>query len=188
MKDGTIYILTAVIGMLVVGLVVFVSLHFNKNGGVSIPPVPNNEQENGQSTTTPNNNMMSVNVYLIEIEGGTPGNTIGCGDGLVAVSRQVPQTVGVIRAALEELFSLSGGDYQSDLYNALDQSNVTIESAEVQNGVATVALQGSLMSGGVCDDPRIKEQIRSTILQFPTVTTANVTINGETLDEYFSLQ
>ncbi|MBX4198644.1 GerMN domain-containing protein [Candidatus Parcubacteria bacterium] len=129
-----------------------------------------------------------VNIYVVDIEGkGDQGKTIGCGDGLVAVKRDVAATQGVLRAALNELFSLKTRTYgESGYVNALYQSNIKVDSASVVDGEAQVHLSGQVASGGVCDDPRIVEQIKATVMQFPTVKGAEITLNGRDLNDYFS--
>jgi len=42
--------------------------------------------------------------------------------------------------------------------------------------------------GGECDNPRVEAQLTNTVLQFPSVTSADIFINGKTLAETLSLK
>ena len=63
-----------------------------------------------------------------------------------------------------------------------------MDSLSISNGVASVALSGSLKLGGECDNPRVQAQLEQTVLQFPTVTQAEITINGKPLKDALSLK
>jgi hypothetical protein len=120
----------------------------------------------------------SVQIFLIDLEGGD----VGCGDAIVPVTRQVTPTAAPLRAALTELFSLKTQMYgESGLYNALYQSDISIDRVAIVEGRAEVELSGRLLIGGVCDEPRVIAQIEATVLQFPTVTSAVITLNGQPL-------
>ncbi len=132
-----------------------------------------------------------VNIYLVAIgDNGASGKVIGCGDSLVAVEVPVTPMLGVLRAALNELFALEGEQYygQSGLYNALSLSHLTIEDVAVVNGEAIVELKGELITGGECDIPRIEEQLGAAALQFATVQRVSIFINGKPLEEVLDLR
>ena len=136
----------------------------------------------------------SVNVYLVDISTeGVPGtkNAIGCGDILAVVKEEITPTQSVLIASLKKLFSLKDQNAKigaATYYNALYQSNLKVDSATVLNGVATVKISGTTQLGGECDGPRAIAQIRQTVLQFPTITQANIFINNKKLEDYFSLK
>lgn len=144
---------------------------------------------NGQSTAT-SSAKTSFNIYLVALEdNGLSGKKIGCNDSLIPVRQEVAYTPAVLKTALEQLLKLKSTTYgESGLYNALAASRVTIDEVSIENGKATVRLSGQLVSGGVCEDPRIIAQIEETVRQFPTVTSADIFINNQTLAEYFSLR
>jgi hypothetical protein len=122
-------------------------------------------------------------------DNGQSGIKVGCGDSLVAVKEPIEPTSGVIRASLNKLFSFKQQNVgQSGLYNALWQSNLTLASARVDDGVATVTLTGSVQMGGECDTPRFKGQIEQTILAQPGVKRAVVFLNGKPIDQALSLK
>lgn len=130
----------------------------------------------------------TVNVYFVALEdGGRQGTEIGCGDSLIALQRNIASTDNQLEATMNEL--LSNGQRtvgETGLYNALYQSDLEVESADVENGVATVNLQGEFSIGGACDTPRVEEQLTQTASQFPNVTSVRILINGQELSELLS--
>lgn len=139
-------------------------------------------------TKTPGPQM--VEIYLIGIgDNGQGGIQVGCGDSAIPVQAQIAPTQGVLRAALEKLLSIKEQYYgQSGLYNSLYQSNLQVQAVTITNGAAHVELTGTMMLGGECDNPRVQAQLENTVLQFPTVTSADIFINGKTLEEALSLK
>jgi hypothetical protein len=134
--------------------------------------------------------LSEVTIFFIAVgDNGLTGPKIGCDDSLVAVKQPIEPTSGVIRAALNQLFSFKEQEIgQSGLYTALWQSDLSIESARVDSGVATVYLTGQVQLGGVCDTPRFKAQIEETILAQSGVTGARVFLNGVPIDQALSSQ
>ncbi|MCL4393724.1 MAG: GerMN domain-containing protein [Chloroflexi bacterium] len=124
--------------------------------------------------------MMRVKLYFVAVgDGGKAGEKIGCGDSIVAVDQQIPATNAPLTATLNELFSLTDKDYgQSGLYNSLYQSKLKVDGISISGGKAAISLSGSLLLGGVCDNPRVQAQIEQTALQFSTVKSVSVTLNG----------
>jgi hypothetical protein len=130
-----------------------------------------------------------VKIYLAAMEdNGKSGDQIGCGDSIIAVERQIAPTQAPLRAALEELLSLVDQYYgESGLYNALYQSKLTVEAITIDpNGKAIIHLRGTLLSGGVCDDPRIIAQLNYTAKQFSTVKDTAIYVNGTLIQELLS--
>ncbi len=132
--------------------------------------------------------MMRIKLYLIAVnDNGVSGKKIGCNDSLVAVDREIPATNAPLRAALNELFSLTDKNYgQSGLYNVLYQSKLKIDSVAIVSARATINLSGSLVLSGVCDNPRVQAQIEQVALQFSTVKTVAVFLNGKSLQQVLS--
>lgn len=146
------------------------------------------------STPTPAANPAStmvngVNVFFIAIDdNGRSGKLIGCGDSVIPVQVEIAPSGDPIKSALDKLFSYDQQAVgQNDLYNALYQSKLKVDSISIDaNGKATVDLSGEYLLGGVCDNPRFEAQIKETILQFPEVKEADVFINGKPLQEILS--
>jgi hypothetical protein len=129
-----------------------------------------------------------VQLYFIALgDQGASGPEIGCGDSVVPVTINIPPTVAPLTAAFERLLDVDEEYYnQSGLYNALHRSDLTIDSAVVENGQAVVYLSGELRIGGTCESPRLEAQIRQTADQFSTVGESTVYINGERLENIVS--
>jgi len=150
-------------------------------------PVP---QPTLPPTSTPQG-LDRVNIYLVARgDNGASGKYIGCGDSLVPVEVPIEPTLGVLRAAINQLLKLESQqtDSQSGLYNALYLSDLNLESVAVIDGQAHIALIGKLIYGGECDIPRIEEQLHAVALQFTTVNTVSVTVNGEPLEKLLDLR
>ncbi|MEY4744685.1 MAG: hypothetical protein RL272_630 [Candidatus Parcubacteria bacterium] len=95
------------------------------------------------------------------------GGTVGCNDRVAYVkAHRGASTDSVVHDALMTLFSVKDSNYQ-DLYDSLWQSNLTVDKILSTDGVTTeVWLKGKTQMGGVCDAPRFKAQIESTISRF----------------------
>ncbi|MEI8132634.1 MAG: hypothetical protein WCG34_09380 [Leptolinea sp.] len=127
----------------------------------------------------------TANIYLIALEdNGKSGPVVGCGDSLIAVKTQVKDARAVLQLLLENHNQRYG---QSGLYNALHQSDLKIDRFETNDGNIEVDLTGHLVLGGVCDNPRVSDQLEATIRQS---TTDNppvfIRINGIQLEDLLS--
>ncbi|MDQ2690900.1 MAG: GerMN domain-containing protein, partial [Chloroflexota bacterium] len=131
-----------------------------------------------------------VQIVLIELEGnGQSGPLVGCGDSAIPINVTIPRTQGVLRAALEKLFSARQQFYgESGYYNALYQSDLRVDRVAIEQGTAVIHLSGSIVLGGTCDAPRVQAQIEQTALQFSTVSDVEVFVNGTPLADILSSQ
>ena len=130
----------------------------------------------------------TVKIVLIALEDkGQSGALVGCGDSAIPITVTIPQTQGVLRAALEKLLSAKQQFYgESGYYNALYQSDLQVDGVAIEQRKAVIHLSGSLMLGGICDAPRVEAQIQQTALQFSTVNDVAVFINDIPLEEVLS--
>jgi Sporulation and spore germination len=127
-----------------------------------------------------------IKIYLVAMgDNGKHGKKIGCDDSLVAVSRTVPWTIAPLRAALVELLSVPEEFDNSgqQLGNYWKGSDLKVKSVSLTKGTATIKITGRLLVAGICDEPRITEQIEATAKQFPTVKRVKVFVNGTPLKE-----
>jgi len=131
-----------------------------------------------------------VNIYLIALEdNGISGKLVGCGDSVIPVQVEIQPTQGVLRAALEALISTKDQYYgESGLYNAFYQSDLQLAGVTIEDVKAIIHLSGTLMLGGVCDNPRVAAQIVETALHFSTVKDVSVFVNDKPLEEVLSLK
>lgn len=139
-------------------------------------------------TSTPGEQF--IKIFLIALEdNGQGGTLVGCGDSVIPINVTIPPTQGILRAALEKLFSAKNQFYgESGYYNALYQSDLQVTGVTIEQGKATIHLTGSVTLGGVCDAPRVEAQIEQTALQFSTVNEVAVFINDVPLEDVLSLK
>lgn len=155
------------------------------------PGLPSSAAPVGEPSATVGPQVTSVRFFLVALEdGGQNGIPVGCGDSLVAVDQPVEPTGEPITAALERLFSYKTANVgESGLYTALWQSNLMVESVQIDSsGKASVSLTGNYRLGGTCDTPRFVGQIEQTILATPGVESAAVLLNGIPIEEALSSQ
>jgi LysM repeat protein len=126
-----------------------------------------------------------TNIYLIALDDeGSTGMQIGCNDSVVPVEVEIEPTQAVLTAAMEALLDVDERFYgQSGLYNALSRSALTVQEIRIEDRTAVIRLTGQVSLGGVCDVPRFRAQLHQTALQFHTVDSVSVFINGEALDQ-----
>lgn len=129
-------------------------------------------------------------IYLIALEdAGQTGQEIGCSDSVVPVEVEIEPTIAPLRAALEKLLAVDSEYYgQSGLYNALYRSDLQVQGIDIVNREAIIDLSGELQLGGACDNPRVEAQLAQTALQFSTVDTVTIRLNGTPLAELLSGQ
>lgn len=146
-------------------------------------PAPARNTESSSATTSEKMNTplktTSVEVALLDTEGKTTGAMQGC-DRIVMIDEQIAPTQAPLSAALKKLFSLSSTTVDG-WYNFIAKTNSTLsfDHATIENGVASIYLTGSLSGlGGVCDDPRAAAQITQTAMQFSTVNSVRLYLNG----------
>lgn len=106
---------------------------------------------------------------------------------MVGVDVSIAPTAAVLRAAIEALLAVKTRNYgQSGLITVLNQSNLKVENVNIRDGKAMIDLSGTLLIGGVCDNPRVQAQFEETAKQFETVKDVEVFINNKTLNSYLS--
>ncbi len=100
------------------------------------------------------------------------------------ILREVPYTVAVGRAALEELFKGLAGTEPDDGYFTNIPNGVKVQSLSIEGGIARVDLSKELEEGvgGSCMVASITAQITETLKQFPTVDSVIISIDGRTED------
>ena len=134
------------------------------------------------SETTPN--AQEVKVYLVAVgDKGKKGKKIGCDDSLVPVTRNIKSAGEPLKATIEELLAVPH-EYSKELGNYWWGKNLKVRSVAIADGVATIHISGEgPFVAGICDEPRITEQIEETAKQFPTVKKVKVFVNDKTLAE-----
>lgn len=131
-----------------------------------------------------------LRLYLVAIDDqGKSGEKVGCGDSIIPVNLS-PDNTSVsapLRYVIDRLIADKQQYYgQSGLYNALYQSDLSVEGINITNGTASISLKGNIRLAGVCDNPRVEAQLKYTAMQFPTVKKVNITINSKPLENILS--
>ena len=130
-------------------------------------------------------------IFLVEVETGGEG-AFGCGDRLRGVRVPVSDAAGEgvpgnVGAAVRALLAAEGGPgTPRRLYNALARSTLSVEAVEevlAEEGIYRVRLTGELSPGGVCDHPRIVEQLRATAEAVEGVGEAEIWLGGRPVEQ-----
>lgn len=110
----------------------------------------------------------------------TPGvKKRGC-DTVVFVEREVDQNPAILNATISEMFS-----FDQDLgflpgNFVASQGSLNFERATIENGLASIYLTGEIGPiAGTCDNPRLQIQLEEAALQFATVNSVQIYLNGE---------
>jgi hypothetical protein len=130
----------------------------------------------------------SLKLYYVAVDdAGGSGETIGCGDSLVATDTEPVSTQDRVHEALERLLADKKQFLgESGLYNALYQSKLSFVRASTDADTVTVELEGQLKSGGTCDDPRIERQLEQTAATAAGTGSSVVLVNGVRVEELLS--
>ena len=130
-------------------------------------------------------NTQAIKIFLVAVgDDGKNGKKIGCGDSLVAITRNIKKTTAPLASAIRELLlTPEHPDDSPNLKNFWKGRNLKVRSVSIVNGAATIRFSGEVSVSGVCDVPRIESQIEETALQFPTVKKVKVFIGKQTLAE-----
>jgi hypothetical protein len=114
---------------------------------------------------------------------------IGCGNTTKAMTQKSTFQGDVVEDALKVLFALTRAGYENgELYNALYQSNLKVQSVQTRDDVVTVHLTGNIKMSGECDIPRVRAQIIDTIKAASDAKKIVVWVNDKSLDEALSLE
>ncbi len=157
------------------------------------PPVLDNTEE-PSSVEEPSSSTTGISLQLAFIaleDNGASGPMVGCGDSVVLVSDFVEEALPTqkdrVLRALTDLFAVKSSAYgESELYNALDETSLTVDSLTLSDSLIEVQLSGAWSSAGACDDPRMVGQIEETIrgnLDVESSVELKITVNGKTLDQ-----
>jgi len=144
-----------------------------------------NDQKTSKDETEAEKNGTSIYLVAMDegaLDDGTEVENIGCDDALVEVKinkKLSPQE------ALEALFDYTTAE--DGLYNVFSMSpNLQIEKMIVANDFAIVTLSKDLVTGGMCDGPRVPAQIRKTLMQFDEIDGVDIFVGDEEVSSYLS--
>lgn len=118
----------------------------------------------------------SVQVYFNRPLVGTES----CDAIQTAVTRTIPKTTAVARAAILELLkgpASSDGNLETSI-----PEGVELKSIKIENGTAYADFNNKLTAGGSCRVTAIRAQIEDTLKQFATVKKVVISVDGRTAD------
>jgi hypothetical protein len=126
--------------------------------------------------------MTPVEIGLVALDdNGVLGPAFGCDDSLVMVAEEIQDLVTIeqtIRATIQRLLIAHRVEY----YNVFLNKNLIVENVLVSGATATIYLIGELNIGGVCDEPRVTEQLHATATQFAGIDDIVIMLNGAVYD------
>ncbi|MEM6528528.1 MAG: LysM peptidoglycan-binding domain-containing protein [Chloroflexota bacterium] len=123
----------------------------------------------------------NVNVYMVAPQGSANAGGVAtvCGDTIVPVQIAVNQTVAPITAGVDALLRFDAAAFGlPDLSNPLAGSGLVIDEILIDNGEAIISLNGALTTSDTCQIGRIQGQLEATALQYATVSSVSVFVNG----------
>ncbi|WP_461635956.1 GerMN domain-containing protein [Glutamicibacter soli] len=125
--------------------------------------------------------------YVAVGDAGKSGTEIGCGDSLVATQTGPEEFTNQVEASVEALLADDNEELGgSGLRNALAASDLEYVASTVDGDVVRVELEGTVNSGGTCDDPRIIEQLKYTAMTAAGTGEAEILVAGEKIEEVLS--
>lgn len=100
------------------------------------------------------------------------------------VEREIPKTLAVARASLEELLKGPTEEEKSKGFSTNINPGVKIQKLTIENGTAKVDFDAQIefQVGGSCRVGAISHQIMETLKQFPTVSEVIISVDGRTED------
>jgi hypothetical protein len=100
------------------------------------------------------------------------------------VERTIPKTEGVAKAAIEELLKGPTAEETAKGFTTNINDGVQLQSISLKDGVLRADFSPKLeyLVGGSCRVAAIRSQIEKTLLQFSTITSVIISINGRTND------
>lgn len=125
-------------------------------------------------------------IYVYMVQTGTDG-PVACGDSLIKINTGLPRSGDMetdIATALRSLFVKS--PHIAGFYNPAYLSNISISNVDYKafSEYVSVELSGTYVrSGDKCDDWRVRDQVWTTIRQFPGVKTIYILLNGNLLGD-----
>lgn len=153
------------------------------SGGVSPEIVLNNSEENSPvANVGVKSSVEKVKLALLaspDLFDYRNNKVVGC-DALVFAEAEIPAAPKVLNATLELLFK-DDFDYGFPPANFISstQNKLDFDFAVIEKGVAKVFLKGEMtIEDDFCDKGRIENQIKETALQFSTIKSVEIYLNG----------
>jgi spore germination protein GerM len=154
-------------------------IQFNKECSTTENTDNSSNDQTGDDSGDNTPNEMTVNVFYPNTD--KDPQMLDCTK-VYSVTRTIPETRAVGRAALENLLAGPTQLEKKQGYITQIPDGVKINSLSIENGVARVDFNNKLQEqvGGSCRVNGIRSQIEETLKQFPTVDSVIISIEGET--------
>jgi hypothetical protein len=124
-------------------------------------------------------------IYLVAHEGSAVvGETFGCNDILVGVTKKLKVESSGIEAALNELILQPD---TPELHNFVKGPRLFLLKVLIANNRAEVYLKGDFNISAKCDTERIRQQLYKTASQFDEYKDVKFYISDLTLEKYLSI-
>ena len=162
----------------------------NNQKGQPQPAVPKEavEEKPPVASQKPKDHDVSV-ILIAQMPKDGNARDIGCGNTTKPMIQKSTFQGDPVEDALKVLLGLTKAGYENgELYNALYQSNLKVQSVETKNDVVTVKLTGKIKLSLECDIPRVKEQLVGTIKAASNAKKIVVFVNDKSLDDTVSLK
>lgn len=126
---------------------------------------------------------LPVELYLIARPGsGLSGDLIGCNDTIVSVKDTLAGADRPVAGLMTKLLARQNDDKRYTTVDGLRLDTV------INQTPVRVYMRGHPRLRGICDHPRIRQQLYRTAQQLPAVDSVLFYINGRELDEILSLK
>jgi len=133
---------------------------------------------------------MTIKLYFAKNAGGD------CPAKVAPVTRTIPKTTAVAKAALDQLFAGPTAEEKAKGFSSdfTDETSSFLKSVNVKNGVAYVNLKDLTTVGSVgnfttsCGGSNFLGQVEGTLKQFPTIKKVFFAIEGSPRDFYDWMQ
>lgn len=181
-NKNIVFIIIALVG------IVAIALMFTAGGQNADAPTDEDGDTNGESIIengeegsedeqddqpTPTTEV-PLSVYFVRVVDGQ--------EQFVRVTRTIPQTPGVARASINQLLQGPTTEEVAEGLGTAIPAGTTLQDIRIEDGVAYVDFDATLGEGvaGSAMVMAIREQIERTLTQFPTVSSVEISIEGET--------
>ncbi|MBU0614089.1 GerMN domain-containing protein [Patescibacteria group bacterium] len=137
-------------------------------------PMDGSQQDLEKNIVLENTEKVSVDVYFVDPDAAEFGDCTS----VDFEKRTMAQTLNTAELAIEELLSGPTAPWATTMIPEF----TSLESIDIKDGLATIELYSPdimLWSGGSCRVMAIRTQIEKTLLQFDSVDSVKIVVNGE---------
>lgn len=157
---------------------------------INIPTAMKKSTVPDQTMASSSAHKQEYTAYFVALDdNGIKGRKIGCNDSLVSVTKTATGSAQLsVQEKLSDLLNYKNQYYEkTGLYNALYQSDVKVGRIQIaQDGTEMIYLIGRSQLNGICDTPRLIEQITQTAKEGNENKKVKIFLNGKSLQDALS--